>query len=138
MSYERIVLALACKDDEAKVIRTAVELAELLDAELNVIHVNDEHAGEPSMMMDSPPEHEVADVREQLRKAGFAKQADAVDVDVVRSESYAEVISKASAGADLLVIGHSHRNSFLEALTRTLDEEIANVSGCPVIVVPKN
>jgi hypothetical protein len=34
-------------------------------------------------------------------------------------------------------MGHSHHNRFLEALTKTLDEKIANVSGCPIIVVPK-
>jgi len=137
MPFRKIVLALACKDDEGKVIKTAMELSRRLDAELSVLHVDDEHAGEPSMMMDSPPEHDPEDVREQLRKAGFEKEAGEIEVRVVKGESYITFISEASSAADLLVMGHSHRNRFLEALSKTLDEKVANISGCPVIVVPK-
>jgi nucleotide-binding universal stress UspA family protein len=137
MSYEKIVLALACKDDEARVIQTAMELSRLLDAKLTVLHVNPEHAGEPSMLMDSPPRHDVEDVREQLRSAGFEKQAAEVEIEVVEGNSYSKMISKASVTADLVIMGHSHQNRFLEILTDTTDEKVANISGCPVMVVPK-
>ena len=54
MSYKNIVLALCGRGDEGDVIRKAMELKNQLDANLTVVHVNDLHAGEMSMMMDSP------------------------------------------------------------------------------------
>jgi nucleotide-binding universal stress UspA family protein len=137
MTYTKILLALSCGDDESRVITAAVHLARQLDATLGVIHVNEPHAGEPSMMMDSPPKIEEAEIRELLQQAGVAAEAEGAPIDIVEDESYSEAIGRATADADLLVIGHSHRNRFLEALVESLDEEVANTSRCPVLVVPK-
>ncbi len=54
MPYKKIMVGLSCRGDETAVIKEAVYLSKIHNAELCVIHVNEPHAGEMSMMMDNP------------------------------------------------------------------------------------
>ncbi len=137
MAYKNVILALSGKDDESKVIAEAIKLTRQLDAKLTAVHVNDPDAGKPSMMMDAPQKTDEQDIREEFRKAGFEKEAESIKIRLMEGESYSEKISEISETADLLILGHSHKSRFLEALSETLDEEIANTAKCPVIIVPK-
>ena len=56
----------------------------------------------------------------------------------VTGESYPREIARATTGADLLVIGHCHRNSFLAAFMDSIDERIPNLVNCPVLIVPRS
>lgn len=137
MYFKEILLALSGKDDESNVISTAIKLTRQLDTKLSVIHVRDPRAGKPHMLMETLPLIEEKDIREDFEDAGYKEEGESVPVDILEGESYQEEISKATAEADLLIIGHSHKSRFLQALSNTLDEKIANTAKCPVVVVPK-
>ncbi len=61
MPYKNIAVALAGRDDELPMIDEAVRLAITLKAKLCVLHVNEPHAGEISMMVDSPKKYDKED-----------------------------------------------------------------------------
>lgn len=138
MPYKKILLALDCTDDENGVIKEAIRLAEILGADLSVFHVNDPAAGKTHMMMDTLPRVNEEDIREQFRAAGYEKLANEIKITFAESESYAQEIAKAAADVDLLVIGHHPKNAFLAALTDSVDERVADLISCPVLLVPKN
>ncbi len=46
-------------------------------------------------------------------------------------------IAKATEDVDLLVIGHHSKSAFLAALIDSVDEGVAELVFCPVLVVPK-
>ena len=65
------MIALSGRGDEEDVIGEAVKIAQASDAQLTAVHVNDPHAGEMSMMMESPgPRLEEKDIRDRFRKNG--------------------------------------------------------------------
>ena len=84
-----------------------------------------------------PPLVSEEDIREQFRKAGYEKEANEIKITIVESESYAKEIAKATENIDLLVIGHHPKNAFLAALIDSVDERVADLVSCPVLVVPK-
>ena len=137
MSYKKILIALEGTDNENKVINEAIRLAETLNAELSAFHVNDPAAGKAHMMMDTLPLVSEEDIREQFRKAGHEKEANEIRITIVESESYAKEIAKATEDIDLLVIGHHPKNAFFAALIDSVDERVADLVSCPVLVVPK-
>ena len=53
-SYNKIIVGLIGDGGEKEVVEHAYQLSINLDCKLSVIHVNDMHAGDMSMMMDSP------------------------------------------------------------------------------------
>jgi nucleotide-binding universal stress UspA family protein len=137
MPYKRILIALDCTDEENIVIDEAIRLAATLNAELSAFHVNDPAAGKAHVMMDTLPLVSEQDIREQFRKAGYEKEANAIKITITESESYAKEIAKVTKDVDLLVIGHSGKNAFLAALIDSVDERVADLVSCPVLVVPK-
>ncbi len=137
MPYKKILIALDCTDEENNVIDEAIRLAETLNADLSAFHVNDPAAGKAHMMMDTLPLVSEEDIREQFRKAGYEKEANEIKVTLTESDSYAQEIAKATEDIDLLVIGHHPKNAFLAALIDSVDERVADLVFCPVLVVPK-
>jgi len=137
MPYKKILIALECTDDENKIIDEAIRLARTVNAELSVFHVNDPAAGKAHAMMDTLPLVSEQDIREQFRKAGYEKEANEIEITLSEGESYAKEIAKVTAGVDLLVIGHYGKNAFLAALIDSVDERVADLVSCPVLVVPK-
>ncbi|MEJ2055138.1 MAG: universal stress protein [Calditrichaceae bacterium] len=138
MNYKNILLALEGEKDESKVIRQAAELSKKLSASLFVLHVNDPEAGKPSMMMDAPKAVHEDDLRKQIKEAGYPDIADKVDIHIVEGEHYPDKIAEATRDADMLVLGHSHKNRFLAALIDSVDERVTDIADCPVLIVPKS
>ena len=89
------------------------------------------------MMMDTLPLVSEEDIREQFLKAGYEKDANEIKITIVESESYAKEIAKATEDIDLLVIGHHPKSAFLAALIDSVDERVADMVSCPVLLVPK-
>jgi nucleotide-binding universal stress UspA family protein len=137
MLYKNVLVALACKDTEVRVIGEAVRIASEMHADLTVLHVNDPRAGKPHMMMDALPLITEVDIRNLFREAGFVKEADQVDIEITTGESYPNEIARATQDADLLILGHCHRNRFLTAFVDSVDEQVTNLVSCPVMVVPR-
>ena len=137
MPYKKILIALDGTDEENNVINEAIRLAETLNADLSAFHVNDPAAGKAHMMMDTLPLVSEEDIREQFRKAGYEKEANEIKITLTESDSYAKEIAKATENIDLLVIGHHPQNAFLAALIDSVDERVADLVSCPVLVVPK-
>lgn len=136
MAYKKIFLALAGKDEEKKVIKEAMHLKKEFKAELTVLHVNDIGAGKVHATMVEVPLHKEEDVREWISDAGFKKEAAEVKIRIKESGNYAEEIAKATQPADLLIIGHHHKNRFLASITDSTDEHVADLVSCPVLLVP--
>ena len=135
MAYQKIFLALAGKKEEKKVIKEAMRLKKEFKAELTVFHVNDAGAGKVHATMVEVPLHKEEDVRGWIIDAGFKKEAGQVKIIIKESGHYAEEIAKATKPADLLVIGHHHKNRFLAALMDSTDEHVADLVSCPVLLV---
>ena len=132
------MIALSGRGDEEDVIGEAVKIAQASDAQLTAVHVNDPHAGEMSMMMESPgPRLEEKDIRDRFRKNGFGKQADTIDVIIINSENISQALAEETTEADLLVLGHRKMSTFKSNLMDSIDEGIVNHAHCPVLVVPK-
>ena len=137
MPYKNIVVALAGKDDEIPVIDEAVRLAINLKAKLCVIHVNDLHAGEISMMMDSPKKFTKDDFVKIFHNAGHEEIAKRIEVKIMENSSVSKGIAELAAGCDLIILGHDKMSKVKEVLTDSIDEVVVNVSNCPVMIIPK-
>ncbi|MBF88515.1 MAG: hypothetical protein CMG75_02465 [Candidatus Marinimicrobia bacterium] len=62
------MIALVALGDDSDVIKEAVKLARISKAEIIAVHVNDPHASEMSMMMDSRgPRLNEEDIRDRFR-----------------------------------------------------------------------
>lgn len=138
MSYQHILVALGGNHNEKQIIKEAFQLAHKLEASLHFLHVNHPGVGKPHMMMDAPEAIDKEDIKNQIREAGYSQEADKVDIKIEEDDDYPERIAKATRKADLVVIGHSQRNQFLQALINSVDEQVANISDCPVLIVPKS
>ena len=137
MPYKNIAVALAGKDDEIPVIDEAVRLAINLKAKLCVIHVNDLHAGEISMMMDSPKKFTKDDFVKIFHNAGHEEIAKRIEVKIMENASVSKGIAELATGCDLIILGHDKMSKVKEVLTDSIDEVVVNVSNCPVMIIPK-
>ena len=136
MSYTKILIALEHRTEEAEVIHQAVRLAQALGATLSAIHVNDPGAGKAHMLMDSLPLATEEDIRAQFRELGYTQEAGEIQVEIVESSNYAATIATAAQSSDLLVVGHRHKSRIVAALIDSLDERLADLAPCPMLIVP--
>ena len=137
MPYDNIAVALAGKDDEIPMIDEAVRLAITLKAKLCVLHVNEPHAGEISMMMDSPDKMTESDFEKMFHEAGHEEIAKIIKVKITINKSISKGIASLIAECDLLILGHNRRGKLKELLTDSIDELIVNNVKCPVLIIPK-
>ncbi|NHZ85024.1 MAG: universal stress protein [Planctomycetia bacterium] len=137
MPYKNIAIALAGKDDEIPVIDEAVRLSINLKAKLCIIHVNDLHAGDISMMMDSPKEYIKDDFIKMFHDAGHEEIAKRIKVKIIKNSSVSKGIAELISDCDLLIMGHDKMGKVKEVLTDSIDEVVVNVSNCPVLIIPK-
>lgn len=139
MNYTSIIVALVGRGDEGDVITEAVKVVRASGAQLIAIHINDPHAGEMSMMMDSSgPRLEEEDIRERFRVNGFKKEAESIEVRILKSDKISQALAEQTAGVDLLVLGHRKMSTFKSRLMDSVDEGIVNHAQCPVLVVQKS
>tara|TARA_B110000495_G_scaffold167109_1_gene153451 strand:- start:267 stop:674 length:408 start_codon:yes stop_codon:yes gene_type:complete len=132
-----IYVGIVMDGDEKRVIEHAIAVSEKFNAKLTAIHVNDEHAGEMSMMMDSPEKYEENDIRDAFRTYGFEVIAETMNVKIIKAENIPKAIVEESSEADLLVLGHKRMSSFKASFMDSTDEGVVNLIECPVLVVQK-
>jgi len=136
MPYKNIAVALAGRDDELPMIDEAVRLAITLKAKLCVIHINEPHAGEISMMVDSPKKYDKEDFVKMFTDAGHEEIAKKIDVKILKQAVVSKGISELASDCDLLILGHDRMGKMKELLTDSIDEVIVNISNCPVLIIP--
>jgi nucleotide-binding universal stress UspA family protein len=137
MPYKNIAVALAGKDDEIPMIDEAVRLAITLKAKLYVLHVNEPHAGEISMMMDSPNKITASDFEKMFHEAGHEEIAKKIKVKITNNKSISKGIAELVTDCDLLILNHNRMGKLKELLTDSIDELIVNNVKCPVLIIPK-
>ena len=137
MPYKNIAVALAGKDDEIPMIDEAVRLAITLKAKLCVLHVNEPHAGEISMMMDSPDKMTESDFEKMFHEAGHEEIAKKIKVKITNNKSISKGIAELVSDCDLLILNHNRMGKLKELLTDSIDELIVNNVKCPVLIIPK-
>lgn len=135
MPYKRISVALSGKSDEIPIIDEAVRLAITLKAHLTVIHINDPHAGEISMMMDSSRKLDEEYFKKMFYNAGHEEVSKNLDVKLLTHKSIAKGIAKLTVDSDLLIIGHAKMGKMKELLTDSIDEMAVNNVSCPVLII---
>ena len=132
-----IYVGIVMDGEEKRVIEHAIAVSEKFNAKLTAIHVNDEYAGEMSMMMDSPEKYEENDIRDAFRTYGFEVIAETMNVKIIKAENIPKAIVEESSEADLLVLGHKRMSSFKASFMDSTDEGVVNLIECPVLVVQK-
>ena len=136
-NYNKIMVALVGDGTETEVVQHAYQLSTNLNCSLVAIHVNDTHAGEMSMMMDSPKAINSETLKRQLSKYLDDDIVNRIDIIVDENESIAKSIEKNTQDCDLLIVGHRKMSQFKSSLMDSVDEGSANLISCPVLVVQK-
>ena len=136
MPYKNIAVALAGRDDEISMIDEAVRLAITLKAKLCVLHINEPHAGEISMMVDSPKKYTEEDFIKMFTNAGHEEIAKKIKIKIVENSIVSKGIAELASDCDLLILGHDRMGKMKELLTDSIDEVIVNISNCPVLIIP--
>ena len=136
--YNKIMVALIGDGSEQPVIEQAVNIANDLKANLVVIHVNDLHAGEMSMMMDSPKKVTAEMIQDQIKEYGYESILGKLEFIIAEGESIAKMIEHHCKDFDLLIVGHRKMSEFKANFMDSVDEGITNLVACPVLVVQKD
>ena len=136
--YNKIMVALIGDGSEQPVIEQAVNIANDLKANLVVIHVNEPHAGEMSMMMDSPKKVTAEMIQDQIKEYGYESILGKLEFIIAEGESIAKMIEHHCKDFDLLIVGHRKMSEFKANFMDSVDEGITNIVPCPVLVVQKD
>ena len=136
--YNKIMVALIGDGSEQPVIEQAVNIANDLKANLVVMHVNDLHAGEMSMMMDSPKKVTAEMIQDQIKEYGYESILGKLEFIIAEGESIAKMIEHHCKDFDLLIVGHRKMSEFKANFMDSVDEGITNIVPCPVLVVQKD
>jgi nucleotide-binding universal stress UspA family protein len=136
--YNKIMVALIGDGSEQPVIEQAVNIANDLKANLVVIHVNDLHAGEMSMMMDSPKKVTADMIQDQIKEYGYESILGKLEFIIAEGESIAKTMEHHCKDFDLLIVGHRKMSEFKANFMDSVDEGITNIVPCPVLVVQKD
>ncbi len=136
--YNKIMVSLIGDDSEQLVFEHAVNLSNDLKAKLVVIHVNDPHAGEMSMMMDSPIKVTSEKIQDQIKDYGYEEILGDLEIIIAEGEDISGTIIKHCSDYDLLIVGHRKMNNFKASFMDSVDESITNLIPCPVLVVQKD
>ena len=136
--YNKIMVALIGDGSEQPVIEQAVNIANDLKANLVVMHVNDLHAGEMSMMMDSPKKVTAEMIQDQIKEYGYESILGKLEFIIAEGESIAKTIEHHCKDFDLLIVGHRKMSEFKANFMDSVDEGITNIVHCPVLVVQKD
>ena len=136
--YNKIMVALIGDGSEQPVIEQAVNIANDLKANLVVIHVNDLHAGEMSMMMDSPKKVTADKIQDQIKEYGYESILGKLEFIIAEGESIAKTMEHHCKDFDLLIVGHRRMSEFKANIMDSVDEGITNIVPCPVLVVQKD
>ena len=136
--YNKIMVSLIGDGSEQPVIEQAVNIANDLKANLVVIHVNEPHAGEMSMMMDSPKKVTADKIQDQIKEYGYESILGKLEFIITEGERIAKTIAHHCKDFDLLIVGHRKMSEFKANFMDSVDEGITNIVACPVLVVQKD
>ena len=136
--YNKIMVSLIGDGSEQPVIEQAVNIANDLKANLVVIHVNEPHAGEMSMMMDSPKKVTADMIQDQIKEYGYESILGKLEFIIAEGESIAKTMEHHCKDFDLLIVGHRKMSEFKANFMDSVDEGITNIVACPVLVVQKD
>ena len=136
--YKKIMVSLIGDSSEQPVVDQAYHLANELGARLTAIHVNDLHAGEMSMMMDSSKKVTDEMIRDQIKDYGYESILGELEIIITKNESVSKAIEQHSKDFDLLIVGHRKMSEFKSHFMDSIDEGIVNLVSCPVLVVQKD
>lgn len=123
---------------EQPLLEQAHNIAGKMQSRLTVIHVNDPHAGEMSMMMDSPKKITAEMLQEQIKGYGFENILGDLEIIITEGASVPKTINEHCKDVDLLIVGHRKISEFKASIIDSADEAITNLVPCPVLVVQKN
>jgi nucleotide-binding universal stress UspA family protein len=135
---KKILVALVGDGKEKNVLEKSVQFADQLKAELSFVRVNDIHAGEISMMMDSPKKITKENIIEQINDYNLADSINLDNIFILKAKKVDEAISEMSSNYDLLVLGHRKVSNLKSSMSDSDDEVIANKTVCPVLIIDKN
>ena len=136
---QNIMVALTGDKNEQAVVSEAVRFTEQLNGTLTAIRVNDIHAGEMSMMMDSPGPKITEDmIKDMFVQHGHEQWLKKLEIRIPEGEIVSKTIAEHAQDVDMLVLGHRKMNTFKASFMDSVDEGIANLVSCPVVVIQKN
>ena len=110
--YKKIMVSLIGDGSEQPVVDQAYHLANKLGARLTAIHVNDLHAGEMSMMMDSPKKVTDEMIRDQIKDYGYESILGELEIIITKNENISKAIAAVTENVDLLILGHRKQSLF--------------------------
>ena len=134
----KILLAMAGDSRELNLVLEAVRFKNQLDSSLDIVHVNDVHAGEMSMMMDSPKKITKTVLLDQLNTYGCQDSLSDANIIILKNDNYEAAISMLAKDYDLVILGHRKMGEIRENISDSIDQVIANDVLCPVLVINKD
>jgi len=136
MPFKSIVVALNGIEEEDIVINKAMKMANVLNASITVVHINDTDAGKVHMMMDYFPKVTVEDLKERIKVNGFEDMLPSIEFKILVDDNPTEGIITATKDKELLVMGHHKKNFVLSLLTIGTDKTVSNNVKCPLLIIP--
>ncbi|MBO9533619.1 MAG: universal stress protein [Solirubrobacteraceae bacterium] len=134
----RIVVAWDRSLEAHHALAYAADLAHKASATLEVIHVL-EASPLPSLapgISHGRLAERIASAEEEIRTALAAAEADAAEISV-REGRLGPELARASAGADLLVVGSRRHGPVRRVVTGSASAYLAHHGRCPVLVTPR-
>jgi nucleotide-binding universal stress UspA family protein len=130
---KRIMVALVAHGDEKPVIEQAVLMANKFEAQLIAIHVHQPVLSQPKGDSELNVTEEI--IRNRFTEYGFEQIINDLEIIITKGENIPEKIQQHSNDIDMLVVGHKKMGGFMARITDSIDEDIANLITCPVLVV---
>ena len=127
------MVALVAHGDEKPVIEQAVLLANKFEAQLIAIHVHQPVLSQPKGDSELNVTEEI--IRNRFIEYGFEQIINDLEIIITKGENIPEKIQQHSNDIDMLVVGHKKMGGFMARITDSIDEDIANLITCPVLVV---
>lgn len=136
MHYKKILVSIEHLTKDGVVLKSALDIANLFNSSVTVLHLNSPMAGVPSRAMREMEHKVTPEEFDNYVEENNLKHLD-VKLEVLKSNNIPRTILDKSEEYDLIVLGHRHMNFIEELLVDSLDEKIINDLKCHCLVVPK-
>ncbi len=134
MSYSKIVIALGGVGEEAIIIKKGFEIAERLNLQIEVIHINDLSVGGVHMMLDYIPRTSQEELEAVIVKADCDPSK--IKFTIIDGHTPADGILEIIDRDDLLIMGHHKKNFFTRLFLDGVDDAIINKVNCSTLLIP--
>jgi nucleotide-binding universal stress UspA family protein len=89
--------------------------------------------------MDSPGPKITEDmIKDMFVQHGYEQWLKKLEIRIPEGEIVSKTIAEHAQDVDMLVLGHRKMNTFKASFMDSVDEGIANLVSCPVVVIQKN